>query len=186
MALIFLLVMTLLGVFGMNISRMENRMAGNNQFQTTALANAERALAAGERQIENLSGKLPFMDWNTPGDAWYDRSDTTTKRIDTYSPDWEFPYHAVTDTSRYVIEFTGIKPVPGYDTASADTAKCLNGRCVWVFIVSAQADAGRGARRTVQSVYVTTGVTTGPGDPDTKPPGPNYRTGRRTWIDPRL
>jgi len=48
MSLIFLLIMTILGVFGMNISRMENLMAGNNQFQAQALNNSELAL----REIE--------------------------------------------------------------------------------------------------------------------------------------
>ena len=37
MALILLLVMTLLGINGMNIARLENRMAGNSQVQVTVL-----------------------------------------------------------------------------------------------------------------------------------------------------
>ncbi len=178
-ALVFLLLMTFLGISGMNISRMENLMAGNSQVQVTVLADAELALAAGERQLENLLNQLPLMDWNTPGDAWYDRSVASTRRIDVLSPGWDFSYHAVTATSRYVIEFAGTEPIPGSNTPVAGTGACPAGSCVRVFLVTAQADAGRGARRTVQSVYVTTGARTDPGEPA----GPNFRAGRRAWID---
>ena len=51
MALIFLLIMTILGVFGMNMSRMENLMAGNNQFQVQALNDSELAL----REVEDIA-----------------------------------------------------------------------------------------------------------------------------------
>lgn len=193
MALVFLLVITLLGVYGMNISHMENRMAGNSQIQVTVLGNAELALAAGERQIENMPDKLPFMDWNAPGDAYYDRSDVSARRIDVLSPDWDFTYHAVNATSRYVIEYAGTETVPGNDTSVDDTAACPAGSCVWVFLVTAQADAGRGARRTVQSVYMTTGLAdSDAGIPvdapdlsnlDIETHGPNFMTGRRAWID---
>ena len=62
MALIFLLILTILGVFGMNLSRLENLMAGNAQFQTTALNNAEYVLARGEKDIQDIatSGAVPF------------------------------------------------------------------------------------------------------------------------------
>jgi Tfp pilus assembly protein PilX len=55
MALIMLLVLTILGVFGMNMSRLENLMAGNAQFQTTALNNAEYALSRGVEDWKSVS-----------------------------------------------------------------------------------------------------------------------------------
>ena len=183
MALIYLLVMTLLGVSGMNSSRMENLMAVNHQLQARTLANAELVLAMGEQKVEELVGTLSSIDWGAPGDAWYDRSDISAQHIDVQSPDWDFAYHAVTATSRYVIEYAGTRPVPGDDTPVDAAVTCQAGRCVQVFLVTAQADAGRGARRTVQSVYVTGGVATDSGAPDVADPGPNYRTGRRAWID---
>lgn len=164
-ALIFLLVMTLLGTFSMDRSRLESRMAGNARLQAAALGNAELALAAGERQIRNLLGRLPFPDWNNPGDAWYDRTDASTRRIDVHAPDWDFSYHVVDTTSRYVIEYAGAEPVPGNDTST--------GCCVRVFLVTAQADAGHGTRRTVQSVYVTTSQAV------------DLEGGRVSWIDLR-
>ena len=59
MALIFLLVLTVLGVFGMNLSRLENLMAGNTQYQTQALNNAEYVLIAAENDIKTVAGN-PF------------------------------------------------------------------------------------------------------------------------------
>ena len=56
MALVILLVLTILGVFGMNLSRLENMMAGNNQFQVTALSNAELAVSAGEQAMLDSLG----------------------------------------------------------------------------------------------------------------------------------
>ena len=59
MALIFLLILTILGVFGMNVSRLENLMAGNSQFQTTALNNAEYTLARGIEDIQLVESSAP-------------------------------------------------------------------------------------------------------------------------------
>lgn len=155
MALIFLLVMTILGVFGMNISRMENLMAGNNQFQTTALANAELVLAVGEQKVEDILGALPFSDWNDPGDAFYDRTSESTEVINAHALNWGFTYQAEDSTSRYVIEYSGSEAIPGSSSAYEDTATCPAGSCVWVFLATAQNETSRGAKRTVQSVYVT-------------------------------
>ena len=101
-----------------------------------------------------MRDKLPFTDWNAPGDAYYDRSDALAWRIDVHSTDWDFAYHAVNATSRYVIEFAGTETVPDNDTSVDGTAVCPVGSCAWVFLVTAQADTGHGARHTVQSVYV--------------------------------
>ena len=77
MALIFLLILTMLGVFGMNISRLENLMAGNTQFQAVALNNTEYVLARGEKDIQDIarSGSVPFSAW--ADDDQYYTVDTT-------------------------------------------------------------------------------------------------------------
>jgi hypothetical protein len=155
MSLIFLLVMTILGVFGMNISRMENLMAGNNQFQVAALSNAEVILAVGEQEVEDILGALPFTDWNETGDAFYDRTAASTEVINTHDPNWGFTYQAEDSLSRYVIEYSGSERIPGEDESFEATATCPAGSCVWVFLATAQNETSRGAKRTVQSVYVT-------------------------------
>ena len=155
MALIILLVMTILGVFGMNISRMENMMAGNNQFQTAALSNAELILSVGEQKTEDILGALPFTDWNETGDAFYDRTGNSTDVINPHALNWGFSYQAEDSSSRYVIEYAGSEIVPGNDASVEGTSTCIAGSCVWVFIATGQNETSRGAKRTVQSVYVT-------------------------------
>ncbi|UCC56655.1 MAG: hypothetical protein JSU75_02540 [Gammaproteobacteria bacterium] len=155
MALIFLLVMTILGVFGMNISRLENLMAGNTQFQVAALSNAELTLAVGEQRIDNILGALPFTDWNETGDPFYDRTATSTEVIDPHELNWGFAFQAVDSQSRYVIEYSGSELIPGEDESYEASATCPAGSCVWVFMATAQNETSRGAKRTVQSVYVT-------------------------------
>jgi Tfp pilus assembly protein PilX len=155
MALIFLLVMTILGVFGMNISRLENLMAGNTQFQVAALSNAELTLSVAEQRIENILGALPFSDWNEGGDPFYDRTGTSTEIINPQKINWDFAYQAEGSTSRYVIEYSGSELIPGEDESYEASATCPAGSCVWVFLATAQNETSRGAKRTVQSVYVT-------------------------------
>ncbi len=155
MALIILLVLTVLGVFGMNISRMENLMAGNNQFQTAALSNAELILSVGEQKTEEILGNLPFTDWNETGDAFYDRTSDSAEIIDTHDLNWGFSYQAEDSSSRYVVEYAGSELIPGNDASVEGTSACHAGSCVWVFLATAQNETSRGAKRTVQSVYVT-------------------------------
>jgi type II secretory pathway component PulK len=155
MALVILLVMTILGVFGMNISRMENLMAGNNQFQTAALSNAELILAVGEKKTEDILGNLPFADWNETGDAYYDRTSESAELINPHALNWGFDYQAEDSSSRYVIEYAGSELIPGNDASVEGTSTCTAGSCVWVFLATAQNETSRGAKRTVQSVYVT-------------------------------
>ena len=166
MALIFLLILTILGVFGLNISRLENLMAGNNQFQTTALSNAELILSVGEQKLRSILGNVPFTEWNDVGDHYYDRTSESTQVIDTSALNWTFPFgyddnpanHSTDPSahdSRFVIEYTGAEIVPGNDASVENTSSCVAGSCVWVFLVTTQNEASRGAKRTVQSVYVT-------------------------------
>ena len=157
MALIVLLVLTILGVFGMNIARLENLMAGNSQFQTTALNNAEAVIAAGEDDVEkDVIGKC--INWNSAGDHYYDRTSDSTYIIEPETLNWSFGYQPIpagddTAPSRYVVEYAGkytdIKCSAKWGVNYAD--ECVR----YMFLVTAQSDASRGAKRTVQSVYVS-------------------------------
>ena len=153
MALIVLLVLTMLGVFGMNMARLENLMAGNNQFQTTALNNAEAVVAVGEDDVEkNVLGKC--INWNTTGDRFYARNVDSTEIINPEKLNWDFTYQPLDgDTSRYVVESAG--KYTDFN-CSAKWGIDYGDECVrYIFLVSAQSDASRGAKRTVQSVYVS-------------------------------
>jgi Tfp pilus assembly protein PilX len=151
MALIFLLILTMLGVFGMNISRLENLMAGNTQFQTTALNNAEYTLARGIEDIRNVDALgLPYpttAGYHTVGD--YDPSDLV----------WNFTKKTVSlpdgSTGDYVIMNAGTDNDDGEDNSYTGVISPAPGAVVQVFLVTAQSESSRGAKRIVQSVVVT-------------------------------
>lgn len=150
MALVILLVLTILGVFGMNLSRMENMMAGNNQFQVMALSNAELAVAAAEQAL------LDSLGTAKPG-CYY----TTTETIDPAILNWDDDA-AITPCNHtfangdpdaaYVIEYANW----GIDDDCSKAVGKGGGKsgCIhYDFVITAQAETSRGAKRTVQTVY---------------------------------
>lgn len=178
MALIFLLILTILGVFGMNLSRLENLMAGNAQFQTTALNNAEFVLNIAEQDIISVTGN-PFNP-DSASDHYYttgaiDFNPATTGVIDRPT-DLVWTFNSVkvslpdvngdgsdTDgdstaddgTGLYVIQDAGLDNSAGEDASVSGNTNPLAGAIVQVFLVSAQSGTSRGAKRIVQSVVVT-------------------------------
>ncbi len=89
-SLIMLLVLTLLGVAGMNSSVMQERMAANNQNGNRAFQAAESAAGALTAQL--LSGNLDVLEVamaaadkkSTPTDFSLGRSDVTAEYYATY------------------------------------------------------------------------------------------------------
>jgi len=151
MALIFLLILTLLGVFGMNVSRLENLMAGNTQFQTTALNNAEYTLARGIEDIllvESSGLSYPTTaGYHAAGDV--EPTDLT----------WSFTRKPVTlpdgSTGEYVIINAGTDNDDGEDNSYSGVITPAPGAIVQVFLITAKSESSRGAKRIVQSVIVT-------------------------------
>jgi len=148
MALIFLLILTMLGVFGMNISRLENLMAGNNQFQTAALSNAELAVDVAERDLVEMS------NGGTKALCYYNKATL----VDPSPLNWDSSIKTCTYTppngpdARYIIERVG----SGIDDdcGKGQGKGVGNSGCVhYDFLVTSQADTSRGARRTVQTVF---------------------------------
>jgi len=146
MALIILLIMTILGVFGMNTSRLENLMAGNSQFQAQALNDSELAL----RDIEEITlgitedglENLPNFDLD---DEYYRIGD-----IDISTLDWSAITHATTSSGTfYIIEYDDPE-WKGNSTKWLGTGLKAN-----LFTITNQTTSGKGARRTVQVVFGT-------------------------------
>jgi Tfp pilus assembly protein PilX len=177
MSLIFLLVLTILGVFGMNISRLENLMAGNTQFQTLALNNTEYILVAAEDDIKNVAGN-PFdpdiatdhyypqsmVDFDAvttgtqqPTDlVWtFNRATVALADINSDGSDTDGDSNADDGTGDYVIQDAGFDNNAGEDESVAGNMNPLAGAIVQVFLVSARSGASRGANRILQSVVVT-------------------------------
>lgn len=146
MALIFLLIMTILGIFGMNMSRMENMMAGNNQFQAQVLSDSEMALREIEETTLNITqdglANVPNFDL----DNEYYRVGV----VDAATLDWSGITHATTsDGSIYIVEYDN----PEWKGNS--TKWQGSGLTAHLFKITGQTTSGKGARRTIQVVYGT-------------------------------
>jgi type IV pilus assembly protein PilX len=78
-SLLFLMVLTILGVNAMNSTLMEEKMAGNAVDRDTALQAAEAALRAGERDVE--ANKITIINAICNGSTtgcWYDPGTSTS------------------------------------------------------------------------------------------------------------
>ncbi len=162
-ALIFLVILTIIGVTTMNTSVLDTMMASNTQFQTRALGDAEVVLVEGEDDVVDITSDATPLDFNNPGDHYYDATATSTETIDPSDWDWSgYDTETAADgESLYVIQYGGLEPIPGntggyggsvaYGGAGGGTA----GSFVYVFQVTTRAENSRGAQRIVQSVYVT-------------------------------
>ncbi|MGB5179828.1 MAG: PilX N-terminal domain-containing pilus assembly protein [Gammaproteobacteria bacterium] len=163
MALIFLLIMTILGVFGMNLSRMENLMAGNNQFQTLALNHAELMLEAGLRDVEDNIGP-PYIDPDASGDHIYMNMIGSSETIDPTAINWTFNTVSTTPTGGdakysydYAIEYIGTLDGTENALCSAQTGTggTLDDCLREIYLVTSQSVTSRGAKRVIQSVFVS-------------------------------
>lgn len=83
LALVFLLLLTIMGITALNTSSLEEKMTGNVRDRNLAFQAAESALALGENWLNNLLNKPDPMDNNI---GLYEPSTTTTPVWD--SVDW--------------------------------------------------------------------------------------------------
>jgi type IV pilus assembly protein PilX len=88
--LILLLVLTVLGVSGMNTARMEVQMAGNTQFQQDAFQMAETGIDVAMAQGTYTTAGPDTLDWlvNPPDER--NRRSVTTFNVTTPVPDIAF------------------------------------------------------------------------------------------------
>jgi hypothetical protein len=200
-ALVFLVVLTLLGTFGLQQARLEHRMAGNARFSTQALASAEYVLGMAEADIAARRTD-PFQP-DRPGDPYYPRE---TLDFDPAVPGvqrprdrtWTFASAAVSlpdidgdgipddGTGEYVVQEAGTELTLHAPTAGAATPAALTCTPVQAFLITARGHAPGGMQRTLQSVYVRPPLTgnRGGGVPTRQPgQGSCIAPERRGWID---
>lgn len=149
-ALIFLLVLTILGVASMSGAHLQEKMAGNLQEQTIAFQSAETGLKASEDWIFNLISKPDFPDNKiglylptTDGTPQWERVDWDGSSVVTYP---SIPGKTVAgktlDVSkqpRYIVEDLGEVPDQG---GSLTVATNYKGKGTTVLRITAHA-AGR-------------------------------------------
>ncbi|MEZ5543368.1 MAG: PilX N-terminal domain-containing pilus assembly protein [Pseudomonadota bacterium] len=200
-ALVFLLVLTLLGTFGMQQARLQERMAGQARWRAMALAAAEYTLAVAEAELAALAVD-PFQP-DRPGDHFYpqDLIDFDPGRPGRQQPSdrsWGFPAarialpdldgdgHPEPGSGMYVIQDAGSELTLDTQPAPATTPAELAGHAARAFIVTARGRSIGDVQRTVQSVYVRR-----PLAPTRAPDGragsaaapASAQQGRRAWID---
>jgi len=181
MAMLFLAVLTVLGVAAMHSARQEMLIAGNVRLQNTALGNTEYVLAAGEQDILQLTGNplspdvagdhyypAGSIDFNPatprierPGDrAWtFNHATVQLPDLDNDGSDNDNDGLADDGSGDYCIQDAGLLTLHGEDASVNGTLRPLPGARLQAFRVTARTTQSRGAQRTVQSVIVREPVT---------------------------
>lgn len=148
-SLVFLGVLAVLGIGAMDTARLEAIMGRNTRLHLGALSDAELVLEIAEQDLEAQLANPDSLDFELSGDHYYypplfDGPETAER-------DWDFTSASVAD-GRYVVEYWG-RRTPAGESMQIGTATA--GSFVHLFEVSAQSESGKGARRNVQSVFVS-------------------------------
>jgi hypothetical protein len=142
-ALVFLLVLTILGVGAVNSSIMQGLMSASYQQQAVTLAGAENLLLEAEADIDDL-----VVNGLAGRDYYIDLAATPTDVFPATDLAQAWP-------NDFVLEYMGPFTVPGESAAEGGG---LEDRELHIFRVSARrerTDDERGGLRIVQSFYVT-------------------------------
>ncbi len=155
-ALIFLLVIALLGALSLNTSFLESLMAGNSQFQNRALHDAEYLLRIAEKDLSSVvANASPLQShYHQPGESGIDPSSIQW-------PGWSGGAASKVVTQdgvngAYTIEYLGpVYEDSGENIALEEQPVVNNKASYYLFRISALATAGKGSKRIVQSIYRT-------------------------------
>ena len=158
-SLIILLAMTLIGVSSMNSAVLELKMAGTLQQQVVAMNRAEATLMAAEAAIVAMTSDSATKNFETDSDGFYPADNT----LELEQANWDAidsedgpitSDNSVDDDDAYVIEYLGVKPIPG-ETVKMDPNGGITGGAVHTFRNTTRSVSGRDVVRIVQSIYVT-------------------------------
>ena len=158
-SLIILLAMTLIGVSSMDSAIMELRMAGTMQQQVVAMNRAEATLLAAEDRIDTIIADGAKHNFESSGDGFY----PSLSNLDLEQANWDSidseagplsTANNVDDDDAYVIEYLGVKPIPGESQVKDNNGDIVGG-VVHTFRNTTRSSSGRDVVRIVQSVYVT-------------------------------
>jgi type IV pilus assembly protein PilX len=143
-ALIFLVVMAMLGVTLANVTNMEERMAGNTRDRDLALQAAEAALRAAELKLAGAvfrDGPFPAFDAERGNDAafWEGCFKNKSEPCGTlHVPDQALPTSgtgAIAQPPQYVIE---TKPLAGTTEVFRVTARAVGGSPDTIVVLQAE------------------------------------------------
>ena len=156
--LIALGVLMVAGLGAMYASNSQYRMAGNLQYQTVALNQAETAVATAEAWLASGTNfrAAGFDTYAGATPQLYPSDYLSSRNIDPLTMTWTDSNSAKVDsagTQRYVVELMGKdKRVVGTSTAvgGRQSTACAN---VNVYRVTSRGTSARGATRTVQTIF---------------------------------
>lgn len=158
-SLIMLLLLTLIGTTGMQVTGLEEKMAGNYRDQSLAFQSAEAALRAGEQRIEQLwnngAGSIQSFCNGTAG-LFYregvtgcvgcvapacgipDSAIAVTWTSDSQSIEYASGSHLVAAQPRYYISY--ISNIPDIDPAAKPT---------YIFMITARGTGGQDSSQVI-------------------------------------
>ncbi|MBK1719526.1 pilus assembly PilX family protein [Thiocystis violacea] len=134
--LVFLMMMTIVGVTAIQSSTMQEKMAGNVSDRNLVFQNAEAALQAGELQV--IDKDCTFLDSNTAGQPDPDNTDWNDANV--VKLDTVFPHRA------YAL--TRVPPQQSEDESEEAEAE---GTCGGFYFVTAKAESPKGMTVVLQS-----------------------------------
>ena len=159
LSLIVLVALMMLSVGSMDTAIMEIQMAGTLQQQMVAMNRAETALRSAETRIDTITSDGTVWNFEATTDGLYPADNA----LNLEQTDWssisaeDGPVTSdnhVDDNDLYVIEYLGVKPVPG-ETVVLDPDGGIAGGAVHTFRSTTRIASGRNVVRIVQSIYVT-------------------------------
>lgn len=135
--LVFLLIMTIVGVTAIRSSTMQERMAGNASDRNLAFQNAESALQVGETQV--ITQNCAFLNANTASQPDPDDTDNWTG-ANVFTLDTSYPNRA------YAL--TRVPPQQSEDESEEAEA---DDTCGGFYFVTAKAESPKGMTVVLQS-----------------------------------
>lgn len=148
LSLMMLAILTIIGVVSMNTTLLELMMAGNLQFQTTALVNAENTLVVAEDKATTFTagetglGKRDLAADIAAGDEFQPLAS---------SVDWDGEAITYETHNHYMLEYAGIQIPEGN---SGKIGSGTNDPIAEVIRVTAQSEGTKGTERIVRSYFV--------------------------------
>jgi Tfp pilus assembly protein PilX len=138
LALVFLLLMAMMGRGGLDSSRVALRMLNNDQQRVRALYQAELSQLQAERDIDGWVLDTEPFDFDHRGDAFF--------KAEANLLDYE--HWKLTDThSPYLVEYLGSRPTPSEPGGEATSTH--------VYRIIARSQPGFGEEQVIESVYTT-------------------------------
>ena len=133
--------------------------AATMQQQIVAMNRAEATLMAAETRIDTITTDGATHNFETANDGFYpsvnalDLEQANWDAVDTEAGPLDTDNN-VDDDDQYVIEYLGVKPIPG-ETVKMDPNGGITGGAVHTFRNTTRSASGRDVVRIVQSIYVT-------------------------------